>query len=417
MVQRFPGSGSRRTRLFVIIVPEEAMATVNVDLPTDSIEEMTEGSAKTPTCDRPVATCGWFRVLVLYDVAEAIRMEQVRSILGAQPAWHKPSSTRPTPDYVRFEPAPLVEPVQGIDPDSGERFKGRINYYEYGVVSVELEEEFACTWGSLVELASRWAADPRLEKRALKLARQSLNRAAPALVKPTENWLSEDYHVVQLREVLEPDGRPAAASELLARHGCEIAQIVRGESAPLSDPERQEILQSNISYYPTDLLVVGWTGALVYDTPEGAAPTIQLLEYANTQLLEFRYYDNLLTRVLKGVYASLERKRSFLSRWRLAREAERLNTIRLDVIELTERIDNSIKFLSDMFCARLYRLAAAKVGVPDYRILVDQKLRTAGKLYAFMVQEFHQGRAFALELAVVVILIIELVFLFHGKPA
>ncbi|PYV29007.1 MAG: hypothetical protein DMG24_00385, partial [Acidobacteria bacterium] len=75
------------------------------------------------------------------------------------------------------------------------------------------------------------------------------------------------------------------------------------------------------------------------------------------------------------------------------------------------------KFLSDMFCARLYRLAAAKVGVPDYRNLVEQKLRTAGQLYEFMVQGFHQARAFVLELAVVVILIIELVMLFRGKPA
>jgi hypothetical protein len=120
---------------------------------------------------------------------------------------------------------------------------------------------------------------------------------------------------------------------------------------------------------------------------------------------------------LKGVYTSLERRSSFFSRWRLAREAERLNTIRLDVSELTERIDNSIKFLSDTFCARLYRLAAAKVGVTDYRNLIDQKLRTAGKLYEFMVHGFHNARAFVLEFAVMVILIIELVFLFQGKPA
>jgi len=45
---------------------------------------------------------GWFRVLVLYDVAEAIRLEQLRSILGAQPAGRAPSFTRPTPEYVRF---------------------------------------------------------------------------------------------------------------------------------------------------------------------------------------------------------------------------------------------------------------------------------------------------------------------------
>ncbi len=105
----------------------------------------------------------------------------------------------------------------------------------------------------------------------------------------------------------------------------------------------------------------------------------------------------------------------FLGRWRMAREAERLNAIQLDVRELTERVDNSIKFLSDTFAARVYRLAANRIGVPDYRTLVDQKLSTAGELYRFMMDRFHQGRAFVLEVMVVVILIIELVYLFRGR--
>jgi len=96
----------------------------------------------------------------------------------------------------------------------------------------------------------------------------------------------------------------------------------------------------------------------------------------------------------------------------MARDAERLNQIRLEVTELTERIDNSIKFLSDMFYARAYRLAAARIGVTDYRKLVDEKLRTAGELYEFMVDEFHHARAFILEALVVAILIIELGRLF-----
>src|SRR5438045_7028038 len=86
----------------------------------------------------------------------------------------------------------------------------------------------------------------------------------------------------------------------------------------------------------------------------------------------------------------------------------------LDVTELTQRADNAIKFLSDMFSARLYKLAAAKVGVPDYKDLVNQKLQTAEELYRFMVDQFNQSRAFALELMVVIILIIELLFLFRG---
>jgi hypothetical protein len=68
-----------------------------------------------------------------------------------------------------------------------------------------------------------------------------------------------------------------------------------------------------------------------------------------------------------------------------------------------------------MYSARVYRLAAGKVGVTDYRRLVDEKLHTAGDLYQFMVDQFQQGRAFVLELMVVIILIIELVYLFKGK--
>jgi hypothetical protein len=316
---------------------------------------------------------------------------------------------------LRFERPPVGESVAPVALESGQRADCRIKYYDYGVVSVELELPFACDWDSLVLQSSRLIGAAELENCATALLRSALTRVKPALVKPYENWLSEDYHIIHLQESIEADGRPLAAGELLASRAREVAQLVRGESLFLSEAERQEVLQSSISYSQTDLLVVGWTGALVYGNLEGAVATIQLLEYANTQLLEFRYYDSLLTSLLDQVYRLLERKGGLLTAWRLSREASRVNTIRLDVMELTEKVDNAIKFLSDMFYARLFGLISAKVGVPDYRRLVDQKLRTAGELYRFMVDQFNQSRSFVLELAVVIILMIEIVFLFRGK--
>ena len=88
--------------------------------------------------------------------------------------------------------------------------------------------------------------------------------------------------------------------------------------------------------------------------------------------------------------------------------------MRLDVTELTERTDNAIKFLSDMFYARAYRVAATEVGVTDYRTLVERKLRIAGDLYESMVGSFHQARSFVLEMMVVAILIIELFHVYQG---
>ena len=282
-------------------------------------------------------------------------------------------------------------------------------------MSIELQLPFEFGWRELLRLSSRSIAAPEIEKQAADSVRRSLARARPALVKPYTDWLTEDYYIIQLLPVMKGDGSPVTAEELIAERGEEIAQVVRGEEMRLAEDERMEILQSRRSYYPEDLVVIGWTAALVYDTPEGALPVMQLLEYANSQLIEFRYYDEMLTRLLADVYRSLEKGTGVLARWRLAREAGRLNTIRLDVRELTERMDNSIKFLSDMYSARVYRLAAGKVGVTDYRRLVDEKLHTAGDLYQFMMDRFQQGRAFVLELMVVVILVIELVFLFEGK--
>jgi hypothetical protein len=348
---------------------------------------------------------GSLRVLLLYDVSEEIRLDRVRELLVDAQQIRRPEFRGPAPDYVRFAHPPLVHRTDEYT----------IKFYDYGVISVALEIPFEGGWEELVQLSSRSIASPEIERKTLEIARAQAKRIRSALTKPYDNWTSEDYYVVHLREAWSGGGHPLQAQDLMAEHGGEIAQILRGESVPLSDSERHEILQQWVSYYPTDLLVVAWMAAFLYDTPEGAAPALQLLEYANTQLIEFRYYDDLLTKELASVYSKLNRRANLWGRWRTAREAERLNRMRLEVIELTERVDNSIKFLSDMFYARAYRLAARKVGVNDYRDLVDEKLKTAADLYQAMVDEFHQARTFVLELMVVAILIIELVFLFRGK--
>jgi hypothetical protein len=365
---------------------------------------------------------GSFRILFLYDVCEEIRTDQLRSLIGGDRPGDKaerrrePAFHRPAPEYVRFERPPVIEQLGPMVFKNGGRFQVEVNYYEYGVVSVKLGLPFELDWPELVGLSSKWIADPQLEAEALQIVRRCLEKARPALVRPNQEWLTEDYYIIHLHNQAGPDGSCRfRAADLIAQHGNDIARIVRGELADLSEEERREILGSRMSYFPEDLLVAGWIAAFLCDTLEGATPTVQLLEYANTQLLEFRYYDTLLSRVLERVYKALDKRGGVFVQWRLAREAQNLNKIRLDVRELTERIDTSIKFLSDMFSARQYRMAAGKIGVDDYRRLVESKLHTAGDLYTFMMDQFHASRGFVVEVIVVIILVIELVFVFRGK--
>jgi hypothetical protein len=357
----------------------------------------------------PPTLSGSISILFLYDVSEEIRLDQLRNLLNA--ATLEQGMKHAAAEQFFFQRPPVIEPSEPLTLGKHERLNVQLKYYDYGVVSVAFEVPFAGEWQELISLSSQWMSGTEFEQQASRMAHERVERAAPAFINPYSKWLSEDYFVFKLKEIA---GAPSA-DELITACGEEIAQIVRGETGKLSRNEYTEILQSALSYYPNDLAVIGWNAAFIYDSLPEAETSLRLLEYANSQLLEFRRYDELLSRELAKHYRSLGRGNSILDRWRASREASRLLSVLLEVTELTERVDNAIKFLSDMFSARFYRLAAVKIGVPDYRNLVMQKLKTAEDLHRFLIDEFHQSRAFILELLVVIILIIELVYAFRGK--
>ncbi|HEU4635899.1 MAG TPA: hypothetical protein VFS41_06965, partial [Edaphobacter sp.] len=224
----------------------------------------------------PTILSGSIYALLQFDVCEEIRLDRLRHLLSA-PTLQHPALKHPAPGYVRYKRPPVVEPTQPLALESGESLQGEIKYYDYGVVSVVFQLAFSSPWQDLIALTSRWAWEIDFAARAEHLVRERLKIAEPALIKRYTDWLSEDYLTVHVERITDsPD-----AAELIARDGSRIAQVVRGDPMPLSIHECNEVLQSSISYYPTDLAVIGWNAAFVYDTPSGAEAAIQLLEYAN----------------------------------------------------------------------------------------------------------------------------------------
>jgi hypothetical protein len=59
-------------------------------------------------------------------------------------------------------------------------------------------------------------------------------------------------------------------------------------------------------------------------------------------------------------------------------------------------------------------MAAARMGVPDYRALVEQKLRTAGDLYDVMVNQFNEARTFVIEVLIALLCLLDVILLFRG---
>ncbi|HEY4815894.1 MAG TPA: hypothetical protein VIH67_00590 [Candidatus Acidoferrum sp.] len=356
-------------------------------------------------------TRGFFRMLNFFDIAEAIDLEKLRSLLGSKAAPRSPGFVHLTPEYAQAQNPPLEESLEPVTLPSGEKLGGKIKYYWFGVASVELTTPFQCDLSALCADSYRWMNAPEVEKAAEDVLRARLQRFQPALIKPSAKWLDEDYLVIDIQSAQHQDGHAPTAEELLQHYGDQITQLVRGELTPLSAAEREEILRDALSYYPTDLIVAGWAAALVYDKPDATSAIIDLLEYANTQLLEFRYYDEVLTSLLSNVYSSLEGRESFLSRWRLPSRAGRVNRLRLDIMDLAERTEYAVKFISDTYYARVYKVISSKIGVDDYKALVSEKLKTAGELYGFMVAQFNERRMFVLELVVAILVALDVILL------
>jgi hypothetical protein len=356
---------------------------------------------------------GCFRILLLYDVAEAIDLAMVRESLGERVTAAARGFPRRTPEYVRFAQPPVIEQREPLVLPSGERVSSWVKYHAFAVVAVEIEVPFECGWQELQQQASRWMDVAEIEPLAREIVAARLSEIGAAVIRKNDSWLNESYLIVNVQEAGENAGELATASDLLANCGVHLVQLIRGESAPLAPRSIEEALQASLSYYSTDLVLIGSAAAFVYDRSDDASATMLVLEFAKMQLLEFRYYDDWMTRLLSDIYTMLDRKRNYLlSRWTLPRDAQRINAIRLDVMDLTERIDNAIKFFSDVYYARIYRLAATRIGLNEYRELVDEKLRTAGELYEFLVDQFHETRSFVLEVLVGILALLDVILLF-----
>jgi hypothetical protein len=190
-----------------------------------------------------------------------------------------------------------------------------------------------------------------------------------------------------------------------------IAQLLRGERDPLSVQEREEVLRHRISYYATDLVIATWSGALVYDTPRGAAGVLEILEFANSQLLEFRYYDQLLDAELSRIYAGLQR-RGWRPTWlgrRHARAARQVHSLFIDVNELTDKTENALKIAGDVYAARLFAMATARLGLDQWKANVREKLKTVDDIYRFAVEQTSIARGEFLELTIVLLIVLEIV--------
>jgi len=353
--------------------------------------------------------------LRLFDIAYAIDLP------AAEAAWlahvggtSSRSRLANTPSKaVAFDVPPLqllMEPISLVLDGLTVTAQVSVRLYDFGVAALAVRVAVAdAAWPAFV--AQFNALDRALGPSSpdgfwTALRDQVCAAVASALDRPVPGEaLQEDYLLGKVYTLDEPIN----ATEL--RQRVDLTELLSGETRPLSDGARRDLLAHSYSYFADDLVVLTWDRAFIYE-PRGDSDVADVIEVANAQLLELRYYDTLLDDELPRMYDRVEEARgavSLLAARRFAHLARGLYTLVAETTELTEKVDNALQVTEDVYLARVYSAALALFRVPSLSTSVDRKLAIIRDTYAALYEEASSRRAELLEIAIVLLIVLEVV--------
>ncbi|MBZ0173030.1 MAG: hypothetical protein K8E66_11655, partial [Phycisphaerales bacterium] len=190
------------------------------------------------------------------------------------------------------------------------------------------------------------------------------------------------------------------------------ANIIEAEGTALSDEQARRSTDGVMSYSTTDLAVVDWNAAVLFDADPD--DVISVLQHANIELLELRVLDQELDSMLDhadetlGVLTRSRLWPTFASSAMLRRSA----SAQTDAAVMFEGVNNAIKLLGNQYLARLYRLAALRLDLPSWQASVQRKLGAADSLYEKMSDSTSTKRLEVLEWVIIALIAVSIVLPF-----
>lgn len=355
---------------------------------------------------------GHITAFYLFDVAEAISLDRIGGIIGQAASPAKLSPKPATPPYVQYQQPPLSFDGSVIGVADVMGLHVRVRVYDYGIVSFALSQPFNGSWAELIAIGQNLVDNATLEAELASSCQRLVTRVLAALDNPRSTFLFEDYAVFAVSAL----DQPMTAEALVAAHGADIARLLRSENQTLSPSEIETVLHNRLSYLEDDAVIPTWNAAFVYDTEAGAAAAEDIIEFANSQLLQFRYYDQLLDAELGKLYDELQKDRRpyLFGARRYTRSARQVHALFIDIRELLDRTENALKFVGDIYAARMFTLVGARLGLDRWKEHVRDKLRTLDDIYHFAVEQSSIARGEFLELTIIAILVLELILFFLG---
>ena len=364
--------------------------------------------------EQPIVQSAVVIAMHLVDIADAIDLANVEALWAQQsrPASIRSKLSSTPPKAVTFGVPPVLLRLDELELSLlGQTMRAyvTVRLYDFGAAAFSVHVPVtSCSWTSFSQLTHAVdallgpAADSPVWAQLLDHVRAVL---MSALMRPSPASLHEDY----LLSLVHSFEDPIPVSSMHER--IDLVPLLSGEQRPLSEQSRKDLLQQRFSYYADDLVVLTWDRAFIYE-PRGDSDVVDILEVANAQLLEMRFYDELLDAELPRMYDMVEAAHHAgnpLAARNFADLARRLYTLVAEVTEITEQVDNALQVTEDVYLARVYAAALDLFRVRHVSGAVDRKLSIIRDTYAALYEEASGKRAELLELAIIVLIVVEIV--------
>ncbi len=347
----------------------------------------------------------------LFDVADEINLSLVESKI-------KEGARR-----MRLSKYPYMKALEFTNPPVSFVMPGFMKYlfgrdiaihvvakaFDFGVISLafDIPVPEGTTFYDLEAAAQSLDTDEAFEEKAWEYIKQLVNNLDDAVIHSSiKDDYTEDYMIFLVQQMDKEIDIPDFF------HEYDPSRLLLYETRPLSQHTREETLRHRFSYYPDDLVIVHLDNAFVIE-PSGSSDIIDILEFANAQILELIYYDHVLDKQLAWIYSELSKRKS-VSTFRLRdyeRLAKKITEIVTELTEVTEKVDNALKVTEDVYYARIYRTAMMLFRSRDWELSIKEKLQVVTNTSKMIYDEISTKRGHFLEIGILLLIAIEIVLI------
>jgi hypothetical protein len=327
-------------------------------------------------------------VFSCFDTANSIELDRIKKVMNRQPEESPLQLSKPAPNYMQYKEPPVSLKIgrKTIKLQTMEVTASvSAIIFPFGTVGIEFKIPLRGSMAGCRKLSAELAqSKKRVEGQAREYVRSLLAEMGDAATKPNPLLPGDSLVVIHMRELDVPFTEKALEE---ARE--DFAAILTGENHPLAARFQNDVLKNSFSYYDNDFLAAYSDTAILVDDGE-ASDALDVLQYALAQFVELRYFDSVLDSELEKAYDAVQRVGWLRSN--VEKDRDDVAQLRLDISEVVEKIENSLKLVGDAYLARAYGTVSASLHLTEWRNSVSEKLQSLENVYQVLDDKAQSRR-------------------------